>query len=77
MEAVAWYWIDDRTLMVLCDDMQWRKLENLYIAGISFDGLDTDSSEECEITMGHRWSGQEQKPAASHLPSGLPEPPCL
>lgn len=89
MEAVAWHWLDDRTLMVLGDDMQWYKLDGLYLAGVRFEGLDMDASEECEITLTQRYSpekyrklldefqfDQEPSPEASRSPSDLPEPPC-
>lgn len=90
MEAVAWHWLDDRTLMVLGDDMQWYKLDGLYLAGVTFEGLDMDASEECEIMLTQRYSPekyhrlldefqfdrQEPSPEVSRSSSDPQEPPC-
>ena len=41
----AWHWLDDTTLMVLTEDMEWYRLEGVYLKSINFDGLDTTSDD--------------------------------
>jgi hypothetical protein len=51
MTIIAWHWIDDRTMMVLADDLHWYRLENVYPQAIHFDGLDMSDKDDLTFTM--------------------------
>jgi len=57
-EVVAWHWLDDRTMMVLTEDMEWFRLDNVYVQSLKFEGLDytQDDSLTIQMTRSVYWS---------------------
>ena len=50
-EVVAWHWLDDSTMMVLTEDMEWFRLNNVYVQSIKFEGLDYTQDDSLTIQM--------------------------
>ncbi len=65
-EVVAYHWLDDTTMMVLTEDMEWFRLEGVYLSGVSFGELDCSPCESVTLVGATtRYQPAAESPEAS------------